>query len=57
MGVMMAASILLFIFMFTGRLRIMDRWEGVLALLIYALYITYLLFPLFSPGVPAVSGS
>jgi cation:H+ antiporter len=56
MGVMMAASILLFVFMFTGRLHIMDRWEGVLALLIYALYIVYLLFPLFSPGVPAVSG-
>jgi cation:H+ antiporter len=56
-GVMMAASILLFIFMFTGRVRIMDRWEGGLALLIYALYVTgYLLVPVFSPGVPAGSG-
>ena len=55
-GVMMAASILLFIFMFTGRVRIMDRWEGVLALLIYALYSGYLLYPLFSPGVTAASG-
>jgi cation:H+ antiporter len=52
MGVMMAASILLFIFMFTGRVRTMDRWEGVLALLVYAFYMGYLLFPLFSPGVP-----
>ena len=52
MGVMMAASILLFIFMFTGRVRLMDRWEGVLALLIYAFYVAYLLVPLFSPGVP-----
>ena len=55
MGVMMAASILLFIFMFTGRVRIMDRWEGVLALLIYFIYIVYLLFPLFSPGIPSGS--
>ena len=45
MGVMMAASVLLFIFMFTGRVRIMDRWEGGLALLIYVLYIGYLLYP------------
>jgi cation:H+ antiporter len=55
-GVMVAASILLFIFMFTGRVRIMDRWEGGLALLIYALYSGYLLYPLFSPGVPAGPG-
>jgi len=56
LGVMMAASILLFIFMFTGRVRIMDRWEGGAALLIYALYTGYLLYPVFSPGVPAGSG-
>lgn len=53
MGVMMAASLLLFVFMFTGRVRIMDRWEGALALLIYLLYIGYLLLPLLSPGMPA----
>lgn len=56
MGVLTAASILLFIFMFTGRLRIMDRWEGVLALVIYALYVGYLLYPLFSTAVPPGSG-
>ena len=56
MGVMMAASIMLFIFMFTGRVRIMDRWEGVLALLTYALYVVYLLYPLFSTAVPAGPG-
>jgi cation:H+ antiporter len=56
MGVMTAASIMLFIFMFTGRFRIMDRWEGVLALLIYTIYIAYLLYPLFSPGVPGGAG-
>ncbi len=55
MGVMMAASILLFVFMFTGRVRIMDRWEGILALVIYALYIGYLLYPVFYPGVAAGS--
>ena len=55
MGVMMAASILLFIFMFTGRVRLMDRWEGALALLIYAFYVAYLLVPLFLPGVPVGS--
>jgi cation:H+ antiporter len=55
MGVLMASGILLFIFMFTGRVRIMDRWEGALALLIYALYVTYLLVPVFSPGFSAGS--
>ncbi|MFO7715193.1 calcium/sodium antiporter [Desulfosarcina sp.] len=52
MGVMMAASVTLFIFMFTGRVRIMDRWEGTWVLLIYLLYIAYLLYPLFSNGFP-----
>ncbi len=56
MGVMMAAGILLFVFMFTGRVRIMDRWEGALALLIYFLYIGYLLLPILSPGIQAGSG-
>jgi cation:H+ antiporter len=55
MGVMMAASILLFIFMFTGRVRIMDRWEGVLALVIYFIYLGYLLLPIFFPGIPSGS--
>jgi len=56
MGVLMAASILLFIFMFTGRVRIMGRREGLLALLIYTFYVGYLLYPLFSPGVPGGAG-
>jgi cation:H+ antiporter len=56
MGVMMAAGLLLFVFMFTGRVRIMDRWEGALALLIYVLYIGYLLLPFLSPGTLAGSG-
>lgn len=53
MAVMTAAHILLFIFMFTGRERIMGRREGALAILIYGLYIGYLLFPVFSPGTVA----
>ena len=40
--VMLAASIVLFIFMFTGRVRVMDRWEGVLAVLMYGIYLVYL---------------
>jgi cation:H+ antiporter len=54
MGMMMAASILLFVFMYTGRVRIMDRWEGGLALLIYLFYIGYLLLSVFSNDPPAV---
>lgn len=53
MGVMMAASVVLFIFMFTGRVRLMDRWEGGLALLIYTLYIGYLFYPESPAGAPA----
>ncbi len=51
MGVMTAACILLFIFLFTGRVRVMGRWEGALALSIYVLYIGYLLLPILSPGI------
>ncbi len=50
MGVMTAAGIVLFVFMFTGRVRIMDRWEGSLALLFYIGYILYLLYPLLFAG-------
>jgi len=51
MAVMTAASLLLFIFMFTGQERIMDRWEGALAVLIYCLYIGYLMVSVLSPGI------
>jgi cation:H+ antiporter len=52
MGVMTAAGILLFIFMFTGQERIMDRWEGALAILVYCLYVGFLLFSVYWPGIP-----
>ncbi|BBO71869.1 K+-dependent Na+/Ca+ exchanger [Desulfosarcina alkanivorans] len=55
MGAMMASGILLFVFMFSGRVRIMDRWEGGLALLVYGLYLGYLLYPLFPTGTPVGS--
>lgn len=35
------ASLLLFLFMFTGLRRFLDRWEGVIFVLLYAVYITY----------------
>lgn len=53
LGVMTAAGILLFIFLFAGRIRIMDRREGVLLLMLYGVYLVYLLYPVFSPMAPA----
>jgi cation:H+ antiporter len=44
LGVMVAAGIMMFIFMFSGHLRLMGRLEGALALLIYVLYIGYLFY-------------
>jgi cation:H+ antiporter len=37
------AGLLLFVCMFTGRKRLLDRWEGVVFLAIYAGYIAYLI--------------
>jgi len=36
--VMIGASLLIFVTMFTGRRRTLDRWEGVLLLAVYAGY-------------------
>ena len=41
-GVVILADILLFVSMFTGRKRLLDRWEGVVFLALYAAYITAL---------------
>jgi len=38
-GMMILAELLLFAFMFTGRKRLLDRWEGVVFLVIYFTYI------------------
>ena len=32
----------LFLFMFTGRKRLLDRWEGIVFLSLYAAYIIFL---------------
>lgn len=39
--VLVIASLLLFISMFTGKKRVLDRWECVLFLIIYAVYILF----------------
>jgi cation:H+ antiporter len=44
LGVMVAAGIMMFIFIFSGHVRIMGRMEGARALLIYVLYIGYLFY-------------
>jgi cation:H+ antiporter len=43
MGVNLAGGIMLFIFIFTGRGRKIERWEGILFVLSYLLYIGFLI--------------
>lgn len=40
-GVVILSSLLLFLFMFTGKKRSLDRWEGILFLLLYSGYIAF----------------
>ncbi len=47
MGVMTAANILLVVFLFVGRERVMGRGEGSLSVLLYCLYVVYLFFGLY----------
>ena len=42
-AVIILASRLLFVFMFTGKKRSLDRWEGAVCILIYICYITFLI--------------
>ena len=42
--VLIGASLLLFVFMFTGKRRMIDRWEGVILILLYIGYIVFLLY-------------
>ncbi len=42
-GVAIAASLLLFICMFTGKKRMLDRWEGGIFLVLYVGYICFLI--------------
>ena len=41
-GAVILASLLLFLFMFTGKKRSLDRWEGAIFLGLYAVYIIFL---------------
>jgi cation:H+ antiporter len=43
-GMVILASLLLFLWMFTGRKRCLDRWEGIVFLILYGGYITFLVF-------------
>jgi cation:H+ antiporter len=43
-GVVILSSLLLFLFMFTGKKRSLDRWEGAVFLVLYAVYIIFLIF-------------
>jgi cation:H+ antiporter len=41
-GMVILAELLLFVFMFTGRKRLLDRWEGIVFLSLYTAYIIFL---------------
>jgi cation:H+ antiporter len=38
------SSLMLFFFMFTGKKRSLDRWEGIILLILYGGYIAFLLY-------------
>ena len=40
-GVVILASLLLFTFMFTGQKRSIDRWEGIVSLMLYGAYLAF----------------
>ncbi len=42
LGINLTASFLLFVFIFSGKGRQLDRWEGVLLLILYVAYLSYL---------------
>jgi cation:H+ antiporter len=42
-GTVLLATVLLFLFMFTGRRHAVDRWEGLLSIALYGAYICILL--------------
>ena len=43
-GVVIFSSLLLFLFMFTGKKRSLDRWEGLIFLGCYGVFVAYLVF-------------
>lgn len=40
-GMVIFASLLLFAFMFTGKKRSIDKWEGILSLVLYGVYLVF----------------
>ena len=44
LGMVILASLLLFIFMFTGKKRSLDRWEGIVSVCIYVIYIIFIFY-------------
>ncbi len=44
LGMVILASLLLFVFMFTGKKRSLDRWEGAVCILIYIGYVVFLIY-------------
>lgn len=42
-GVVILASVLLFVTMFTGKRRLLDRWEGMIFVVLYVSYIAFLI--------------
>ena len=43
-GVVILSSLLLFLFMFTGEKRSLDKWEGAVFVFLYILYITFKIY-------------
>jgi cation:H+ antiporter len=43
-GVVIFSSLLLFLFMFTGKKRSLDRWEGIIFLACYGVFLAYIVF-------------
>ena len=43
-GAVIIASLLLFLWMFTGKKRSLDRWEGIVLMVLYIGYITFLVY-------------
>lgn len=41
-SVMIFANLILFVSMFNGKRRLVDRWEGILFILLYVVYIIFL---------------
>jgi cation:H+ antiporter len=42
-GVAVLASLILFIVMFSGKKHVLDRWEGLIFIVVYVIYTTYLI--------------